>query len=97
MQRPGGIVAGPQPKRVTMSRPAQQAVRQCRTCRHFRNDAAFLEAALPGLASLSSGYGSVRADDGLCLLHDRYLGARSSCADHALPETQPRPAELATR
>lgn len=84
-----------------MSRPipqaSPQALRQCRTCRHFRNDASFLEAALPGLASLSSGYGSVRADDGLCLLHDRYLGARSSCADHAVPQTQSRPAELATR
>jgi hypothetical protein len=84
-----------------MSRPiphaSPQAMRQCRTCRHFRNDAAFLEAALPGLASLSSGYGSVRADDGLCLLHDRYLGARSSCADHALPQTQSCPAEVATR
>lgn len=80
-----------------MSPPIPQAVRQCRTCRHFRNDAAFLEAALPGLASLSSGYGSVRADDGLCLLHDRYLGARSSCADHAPPEAQSRPAELAIR
>ena len=84
-----------------MSRPTPQAsphaLRQCRTCRHFRNDAAFLEAALPGLASLSSGYGSVRADDGLCLLRDRYLGARSSCAEHAPPETPSRPAELAMR
>lgn len=80
-----------------MSRASTQALRQCRTCRHFRNDAAFLEATLPGLASLSSGYGSVRADDGLCLLHDSYLGARSSCADHALPQTQSHPAELATR
>ena len=27
------------------------------------------------------GYGSTRADDGICLLHDRYLGAHSTCAD----------------
>ena len=56
---------------------------QCRSCRHFRNDAKYLEAAFPGLTSLSSGYGSTRADDGLCLQHDRYLSARSSCPDFA--------------
>lgn len=58
-----------------------QAKRQCCECRHFRNDAKYLEAAFKGLASLSSAYGSVRSDDGICVRHDRYLGARSSCAD----------------
>jgi hypothetical protein len=53
----------------------------CRRCAHFRNDPAYLEAALAGLASLSSAYGSVRGEDGLCLRHDRYLGAGSCCAD----------------
>ena len=48
---------------------------QCRTCVHFRNDPAFLEAAFAGLASLSSGHASVRGEDGLCLRHDRYLVA----------------------
>jgi hypothetical protein len=48
---------------------------------YFRNDAAFLERALPGLATLSSGYASVRSDDGLCARHDRYVGARAACAD----------------
>jgi glycosyltransferase involved in cell wall biosynthesis len=46
-----------------------------------RNDAKFLEAAFGGLTSLSSGFGSVRADDGICLRHDRYLSARSFCAE----------------
>ena len=54
---------------------------QCRSCRHFRNAAEFIEAAFGGLTSLSSGYGSVRADDGICLRHDRYLTARSGCSD----------------
>jgi len=54
--------------------------RECRACRHFRNDAKFLETAFPGLTSMSSGFGSTRADDGICLRHDRYLGARASCA-----------------
>jgi hypothetical protein len=30
---------------------------------------------------MSSGDASVRADDGICLRHDRYLSARASCAD----------------
>ncbi|MGA2293473.1 hypothetical protein [Bradyrhizobium sp.] len=55
--------------------------RQCRCCSHFRNDAKYLETAFKGLASLSSAYGSVRSDDGICLRHDRYLSARSSCPD----------------
>jgi hypothetical protein len=54
---------------------------QCRACDHFRNDAKYLESVFKGLTSLSSGYGSVRSDDGICLRHDRYLGARSSCAE----------------
>jgi hypothetical protein len=53
----------------------------CGDCRHFRNDAKYLEAAFGGLTSLSSAYGSTRSDDGLCLRHDRYLRARSSCRD----------------
>jgi hypothetical protein len=55
--------------------------RSCRTCAQFRNDPAFLEAAFAGLASLGSAYGSVRGEDGICLRHDRYLPARSCCAD----------------
>jgi len=32
---------------------------------------------------LSSAHAAVRADDGLCRLHDRYLSGRSRCAAHA--------------
>jgi hypothetical protein len=39
-----------------------------------------LERTLPGLASLSSAYAAVRADDGLCSVHDRYVAGSSSCA-----------------
>ena len=63
--------------------PASPAGPRCGSCRRFRNDPAYLEAALPGLSSLSSGAASVRADDGLCLLHERLVGARFSCADYA--------------
>jgi len=55
---------------------------QCRDCRHFRNGAAALEAALPGLRTLSSAYSAVRAEDGLCAVHDRYVAADYGCSAH---------------
>jgi hypothetical protein len=60
---------------------AAKAQERCGACVHFRNDGAFLEAAFAGLTSLGSADASVRVEDGLCLRHDRYLGARSWCAD----------------
>jgi len=54
---------------------------RCGHCAHFCNDPAFLEKAIPGLISMGSAYASVRADDGICGLHDRYLSARSTCAN----------------
>jgi hypothetical protein len=56
---------------------------RCRDCRHFNNDAAFLENAFKGMTALSSAYGSTRSDDGLCLRHDRYLSASHYCGDFA--------------
>ncbi|HEY6834711.1 MAG TPA: hypothetical protein VI251_19735 [Pseudolabrys sp.] len=70
-----------------MTEPKQQG--QCRTCVHFRNDAKYLETVFSGLTSLSSGYGSVRADDGICLRHGRYLSARASCPQFAAHGTTP--------
>jgi hypothetical protein len=56
---------------------------RCATCRYFRDDPAFLEQALPGLNALSSARGSVRADDGICQHHNRYVSARGACSAHA--------------
>jgi hypothetical protein len=56
-----------------------EPARQCASCAHFRNDPAYLESAFPGLTSLSSGYGSVRSNDGLCARHELYLGAGAWC------------------
>ena len=53
---------------------------KCATCAHFRNDPAYLEREIPGFASMSSAHASVRADDGICTLHERYLSARASCS-----------------
>jgi hypothetical protein len=55
----------------------------CAGCRHFNDRPLELEAALPGLSSLSSAYAAVRSQDGICALHDRYVAATSRCALHA--------------
>ena len=55
----------------------------CYDCRHFKNDPSALEAALPGLASLSSGYAAVRLDDGLCAENDRYVKSSCHCVRYA--------------
>jgi hypothetical protein len=51
----------------------------CLRCRHFKNAPAQVEAALPGLSSLSSAHAAVRCDDGLCAVHARYVAASSLC------------------
>ena len=55
----------------------------CLKCKHFNHAPAELEAALPGLSSLSSAYAAVRCDDGICAVHDRYVAASSVCAAFA--------------
>jgi len=60
----------------------------CGQCKHFQNEALELEAALPGLSSLSSAYAAVRCSDGICAVHERYVAATSICPafeeDHGL-------------
>ena len=51
----------------------------CGSCGHFRNDPAYLEAVLNGFTGLGSAYAATRADDGLCLHHDRFVGPRNWC------------------
>lgn len=58
--------------------------RRCATCAFFRCDPHELESAIPGLRSFGSAFAAVRADDGLCLQHDRYLSASAHCPHHAL-------------
>jgi hypothetical protein len=55
----------------------------CRQCKHFQNQPSQVEAALPGLASLSSAYAAVRCSDGICAVHERYVAASSVCAAFA--------------
>jgi len=53
----------------------------CAQCKHFANDPALVEAAYPGLTTMSSAFASVRDRDGFCRLHQLYLSAADSCAD----------------
>ncbi len=55
----------------------------CAGCRHFNGRPLDIEAALPGLSSLSSAYAAVRSNDGICTVHDRYVAATSVCAAYA--------------
>lgn len=55
----------------------------CADCRHFTGEPLALEAAFAGLSSLSSAFASVRSEDGLCRLHDRYVAGSSACASFA--------------
>jgi hypothetical protein len=57
------------------------AITGCPECVHFDNGAATLEMALPGLTSFGSAHAAVRADDGICALHARYVAASSNCSD----------------
>jgi hypothetical protein len=57
--------------------------RSCGTCRHFADDAAGLERAIPGLNILSSAYGSVRDETGLCTRHETFVTPSAGCADFA--------------
>jgi hypothetical protein len=58
---------------------ASAAARVCGNCRHFVDDAAAFERALPGILALSSGAGDTRGDQGLCLVHDRLLTPGLTC------------------
>jgi len=51
----------------------------CIACSHFHNTPAFLEDAYKGLSTFSSGYASVRKDDGICTKRDLYLSADGWC------------------
>ena len=66
-----------------------QAKPQCRRCRYFRNSPEFLESTFKGLTSLSSAHGSVRSEDGICLLKDLYLAA-NRCCDQFEPWASPQ-------
>jgi hypothetical protein len=61
----------------------------CQKCEHFQNDPALIEKTYPGLSILSSGFASVRDQDGLCNYHQLYLSAWDSCPRFARRGSEP--------
>jgi hypothetical protein len=66
------------------------AIAACRDCGHFENSARAVEAAMPGLSTLSSAYAAVRSEDGVCGRHARYVAATSICAAFRAPRSRSR-------
>jgi hypothetical protein len=68
--------------RLHAARSERELAPSCGSCRYFCESPHEIESQMPGMRSLGSGYAAVRAADGICRRHDRYLGAASSCADY---------------
>lgn len=63
------------------------AGRRCGACRFLIGAPAALERAVPGLNILSSAYGSVRGDTGLCERHGYFVTcATEACSAFASKE-----------
>jgi hypothetical protein len=70
-------------------RRSDVAQRRCGACRFFTGTPAALERALPGLNILSSAYGSVRGNTGLCERHDSFVtDATEACPAFAARASQ---------
>ena len=74
---------------TTLVAPPPPRPPSCQSCRHFDNAPSRVEAALPGLSTLSSAYAAVRCEDGICAMHDRYVAASSYCAAFSQPAWEP--------
>jgi hypothetical protein len=64
-------------KKIMLKEKAKRGATRCAACRFFTGAPAALERAVPGVNILSSAYGSVRADTGLCERHDVFVTART--------------------
>ncbi|RKP59334.1 hypothetical protein D7S86_00490 [Pararobbsia silviterrae] len=60
-------------------RPVEPAPGRCGDCAHRSANRADLEALIPGLASLGSGFGASVAESRLCMLHDRLVSPNDAC------------------
>ena len=54
---------------------------KCISCRYFDNRSEIIERTFSGLNSLSSAYGSVWAESGICSLHELFLSPWRRCKD----------------
>lgn len=55
----------------------------CGRCRHFSAAPEDIEREIAGLVVMGSGYSSVRDEDGICRLRDRYLTRTNHCGSYA--------------
>ena len=56
-----------------------KTVLRCGGCPHYLGEPAALEAALPGLNILSSAFGSVRDETGLCRRFEIFVVRTTAC------------------
>jgi hypothetical protein len=57
----------------------RDVVLRCGSCQHYLGEPAALESALFGLNILSSAFGSVRDETGLCRLFDTFVVRTAAC------------------
>ncbi len=62
----------------------------CQECKYFYNDPHLLEKIYHGLNTLSSAWGCVRGDAGICVKHQVYLFPRGRCKDFVYRESNSR-------
>jgi hypothetical protein len=62
----------------------------CADCAHFVNEPRRIEALIPGLTAMGSARASVRADDGICGVHDLMVTAHDRC-DRFAPRSKVDP------
>jgi hypothetical protein len=66
----------------------QRVLKRCGGCRFFTGTPAALERAIPGLNILSSAFGSVRGETGLCDRHDVFTTATTpACREFEVNES----------
>jgi hypothetical protein len=65
------------------------AQQRCGACRFFTGAPAALERAVPGLNILSSAYGSVRGNTGLCERHDSFVTSATEACPAFAGEKRP--------
>jgi len=68
----------------------------CGGCLHFTVAAEEFEREVPGFKVLSSAFGSVRGDTGLCRKHDYFCTPEHGCAEYSSQNIIVSPAFLQT-
>jgi hypothetical protein len=62
-----------QPSQNEADDAGDPVARTCRSCAHFDDDPAHLEAEIPGILVFGSAYSSARGHAGMCRKLDRFL------------------------